>query len=157
MTIIAHNFDGIQINQTSEDTMIAGHLIPKGWVNATAMCKVNGKTWSNYWKLKSSKSFASSVSTALLIGRPATISIEGGNDKNLQGTWVHYEIAKHLYQWLEENNKECSHNKSEARVRNNLNKKLKGEMEVVTPSGNIDRKTRRKPLASDMGISRVRL
>ncbi|QBQ73865.1 KilA-N domain-containing protein [Nodularia phage vB_NspS-kac68v162] len=90
MTIIAHNFDGIQINQTSEDTMIAGHLIPKGWVNATAMCKVNGKTWSNYWKLKSSKSFASSVSTALLIGRPATISIEGGNDKNLQGTWVHF-------------------------------------------------------------------
>ncbi|ALY07463.1 KilA-N domain-containing protein [Nodularia phage vB_NspS-kac65v162] len=100
MTIIAHNFDGIQINQTSEDTMIAGHLIPKGWVNATAMCKVNGKTWSNYWKLKSSKSFASSVSTALLIGRPATISIEGGNDKNLQGTWVHFKVAIHLAIWL---------------------------------------------------------
>ena len=100
MTIVQHNFDGNLIAQSGEMTEIMGHKIPKGWVNATAMCKANNKTWSNYWKTDKAKSFASKVSTALLSGSPAIISIEGGNEKDLQGTWVHIKVAIHLAMWI---------------------------------------------------------
>lgn len=96
MTILQHNFNDSLIQQSSSDVTLAGHLIPKGWTNATAMCKANNKTWSNYWKTQGAKSFASKVSTALLNGSPATITIEGGNEKDIQGTWVHPKVAMHL-------------------------------------------------------------
>ena len=100
MTIISHLFAGSIISQSDEITEIMNISIPKGWVNATAMCKANGKTWSNYWKTQSAKSFASKVSTALLNGSPATISIEGGNERDIQGTWVHIKVAIHLAMWI---------------------------------------------------------
>ena len=100
MTIVQHNFDGSLIAQSGEITEIMGNTIPKGWVNATAMCKANNKTWSNYWKTDKAKSFAGKVSTALLSGSPAIISIEGGNEKDLQGTWVHIKVAIHLAMWI---------------------------------------------------------
>lgn len=96
MTILQHNFNNALIQQSSSDVTLAGQLIPKGWTNATAMCKANNKTWSNYWKTKGAKSFADKVSTALLNGSPATITIEGGNEKDIQGTWVHPKVAMHL-------------------------------------------------------------
>lgn len=95
-----HQFGDILIYQANGEVVLSGKTIPHGYVNATQMCKANNKTWSNYWKNAKSKPFADKVSTALLNGRAAIITIEGGNDKQSQGTYVHSAIAKHLAIWL---------------------------------------------------------
>lgn len=100
MTIIQHDFQNFAIPQTANDSTVAGKFVPKGYVNATAMCKANNKTWSGYFRSNKAQSFASKVSTALQNGIPATITIEGGNEKDLQGTWVHPKVAMHLAMWI---------------------------------------------------------
>lgn len=100
MTILQHSFQNFSIPQALNDSNIAGKFIPKGYVNATAMCKANNKTWSSYFRSNKAQSFASKVSTALQNGIPATITIEGGNEKDLQGTWVHPKVAMHLAMWI---------------------------------------------------------
>lgn len=103
MTIVSHSFNDSLINQLAEDTQIAGKVIPKGFVNATAMCKANNKTWSSYARSEKAKSYAAKVSSALLNGRAPIITIEGvksGSDKENQGTWVHIDVAIHLSMWI---------------------------------------------------------
>lgn len=103
MSIISHDYEGYSIDQLSEDTEISGTLIPKGFANATEMCKANGKTWSNYWKSAKAKSFADKVSSALLNGSASVITIEGvknGTSASNQGTWVHIDVAIHLSIWI---------------------------------------------------------
>lgn len=143
MTILHHSFQNFSIPQALNDSNIAGKFIPKGYVNATAMCKANNKTWSSYFRSNKAQSFASKVSATYNLDN-AVISIVGGNDKDLQGTWVHIEVANHLLAWLQENNKQCNHNKSEAKVRDKLASSINGKTEVVTPSGNIDFLTSRE-------------
>ena len=143
MTIVQHNFNDSGIPQTAEDLNLNGNLIPRGYVNATAMCKPYGKLWSNYWKTDKAKSFASRLQ-GLKSLETTVISIYGGNDKSIQGTWIHLDIAKHLLSWLQQNDKSCGHNKSEAKVRDTLNSRLRGEIEVLTPSGRIDILTSRE-------------
>jgi len=72
-----------------------------GFVNATAMCKANGKLWSNYWQTDRATSYLTALSTD--IGKPITgptglvISVRGGE---AQGTWVHERVAVDLARWL---------------------------------------------------------
>lgn len=95
-----HSFEDVFILQTIDNIIIGGKDIPKGYVNATHMCRANDKSWSNYWKSAKAKSFAGKVSAGLPFGRAAVISIEGGNEKDNQGTWVHPDIAYHLAVWI---------------------------------------------------------
>ena len=72
-----------------------------GYVDATAMCKANGKLWSNYWQTDRATSYLMALSTD--IGKPITgptglvISVRGGE---AQGTWVHERVAVDLARWL---------------------------------------------------------
>lgn len=50
-SLTSHSFNGQVINQLSEDTVISGHSIPKGYCNATEMCKANNKQWKRFKEL----------------------------------------------------------------------------------------------------------
>lgn len=70
-----------------------------GYVNATAMCKAVGKNFGDYRRLGSTDAFLGELSSVM--GIPITelvISIQGGRPE-LQGTWVHPDVAINLGQW----------------------------------------------------------
>lgn len=90
LSIINHETDNQLISQRIED----------GYVNATAMCKAAGKTWSHYYELITTKSFINELSSALGIPVDGLIQSIVGGVPQLQGTWVHPQIAINLGQWL---------------------------------------------------------
>lgn len=73
-----------------------------GYINATAMCKASGKRLNDYLRLSATKEFLRELSS--VTGIPATgngglvIVIQGGTPE-LQGTWVHPQVAVNLGQW----------------------------------------------------------
>jgi hypothetical protein len=74
--------------------------VKDGYINATAMCKAAGRPWSRYWEARPSKDFVSALAADLGISITELIqSVTGGNPQ-LQGTWVHPQVAIHLAQWL---------------------------------------------------------
>jgi hypothetical protein len=79
---------------------IISQRIKDGYVNATAMCKAANRPWSRYWETTQAKDFAKALSAAL--GIPITELIQSvvGGTPQLQGTWVHPQVAIHLAQWL---------------------------------------------------------
>lgn len=101
MSILPHFYNNQQITQTSEDTVIAGNLIPKGYCSATDMCKANGKRWNDYKRLKSSVTYwkALSQSTGIPVDQ-LVIENESQGSNSERGTWVHPEIAIDMSQWV---------------------------------------------------------
>jgi len=65
------------------------------------MCKACDKQWGHYAALDTTKAYWEALSAD--IGIPISglvLSIKGGNTKQIQGTWVHPEIAIDLAQWV---------------------------------------------------------
>lgn len=96
--IIKHEENGNFIYQRIQD----------GYVNATAMCKAAGKEWKHYNELESTKAFLKELSevekcdikaSARMTTTALVYSIQGG-EPELQGTWVHPQVAINLGQWL---------------------------------------------------------
>jgi len=90
LPLIKHEEEGQLIYQRFTD----------GYVNATTMCKVANKRLNDYGRLKETKEFIKELST--VAGIPATAlvcTIQGGHPE-LQGTWVHPQVAINLGQWL---------------------------------------------------------
>lgn len=101
MNIVPHEYNGKLIDQLSEDTVIAGKLIPKGYCNLTQLCKANGKRLDNYFRLKSTQTFIEGTSAVTsLSSERLIIVIQGGDYKDVQGTWGHINIAINLAQWI---------------------------------------------------------
>jgi KilA-N domain len=99
--MLLHNWNGNQITQVAVDTRIASFDIPANYVNATQMCKACGKQFNDYSRLETTKAYWNGLSAET--GIPVSglvISIKGGNDKQVQGTWVNPEIAIDLAQWV---------------------------------------------------------
>jgi hypothetical protein len=71
-----------------------------GYINATAMCKAANRPWSRYWEVKTSKDFAAALSADLGIPISELVQSVSGGTPELQGTWVHPQVAIHLAQWL---------------------------------------------------------
>jgi KilA-N domain len=70
-------------------------------VNVTQMCQANEKQFNDYGRLESTKTFWDALSAET--GIPVSglvITIKGGNDKKIQGTWTHPEIAIDCAQWV---------------------------------------------------------
>lgn len=90
LALIHHQSDGAIIDQRASD----------GYINATALCKAAGKTWSDYRRNDRTIAFLEELEseTGVPIAQLA-ISISGG-DRHLQGTWVHPQVAVNLGQWL---------------------------------------------------------
>ncbi|QUT04857.1 KilA-N domain-containing protein [Sphingobium phenoxybenzoativorans] len=90
LALVPHTYQASLIHQRSGD----------GYINATAMCKAAGKKWNDYFRIGTTKAFLAELST--VAGIPATAlvqSIQGGSPE-LQGTWIHPQVAIHLAQWL---------------------------------------------------------
>jgi hypothetical protein len=74
-------------------------VVPPDYVDATALCNLQGRPWSRYWETMNALGHATAV--AHEIGVPVkelVLSFYGGHSK--QGTWVHPRIAEHLRKWL---------------------------------------------------------
>jgi len=90
LTLIPHSYGSEVIRMRAGD----------GYINATAMCKAANRPWSRYWEARASKEFAQELSSDLGIPITELIqSLTGGNPQ-LQGTWIHPQVAIHLAQWL---------------------------------------------------------
>ena len=89
--LVEHQFDGKVINLRDED----------GYVSATAMCNAVGKKIAQYKLNDTTQQYLDALSADVGIPTSALIqTLKGGNDKNIQGTWVHPKVAIHLAQWL---------------------------------------------------------
>ena len=90
-SLITHKLDGELISQRPKD----------GYINATALCKVAGKLYGDYSRLGTTKNFLKELSSDMGIPISALIqSLKGGGKPELQGTWVHPQVAINLAQWL---------------------------------------------------------
>ena len=73
-----------------------------GFVNATAMCKANGKRWHDYAKNDRSEGYISALAGALrsagFLADPIQQVTTGPN--HLRGTWIHPRLAVDLARWI---------------------------------------------------------
>lgn len=90
LTLIPHKVGSEIISLRAKD----------GYINATAMCKAANRPWSRYWEVRASKEFAAELSTDLGIPISELIQSVSGGHPEIQGTWVHPQVAIHLAQWL---------------------------------------------------------
>lgn len=76
-----------------------------GMINATQMCKAGGKEFSNWYKSNSTKELIETLEKQvnnfdLLNGRTKLLDIKKGGDSQLQGSWLHPDLAVQLAQWI---------------------------------------------------------
>lgn len=69
-----------------------------GYVNATAMCKANGKQWAGYFRTDRATQYLEALASSLQIRTDELYQAkEGGNGG---GTWVHPQVAVDLARWI---------------------------------------------------------
>lgn len=70
-----------------------------GYINATAMCQATGKRWNHYASNEGTKAFIAAL--AADTGIPASVLVQSlsGGTPELQGTWVHPQVAINLATW----------------------------------------------------------
>ena len=71
-----------------------------GYINATAMCQAAGRRFNDYTRLDGTRAFIQALSTETGIPATELIQVLRGGNPDLQGAWVHPQVAIHLAQWL---------------------------------------------------------
>ena len=71
-----------------------------GYINATAMCKAAERLFGDYYRLKTTKAFLEALEADMGIPITGLVQVVQGGQPELQGTWVHPQVAIHLAQWL---------------------------------------------------------
>ena len=71
-----------------------------GYINATAMCKAAGKAFADYQRLGTTKAYLAALHADMGIPITELIQSVRGGPPELQGTWIHPQVAIHLAQWL---------------------------------------------------------
>lgn len=89
--LVSRSWNGTPISRRTTD----------GYVNATAMCKANGKRWNNYFERDSASSYLETLSS--VTGIPVTgfgglVQVRQGGAA--QGTWIHPRVAIDLARWI---------------------------------------------------------
>jgi hypothetical protein len=78
-----------------------GTLIPRrttdGYVNATAMCKANGKLWNDYFRLDGTSRYLEALSDST--GIPVVSLYQSETGRN-GGTYIHPQVAVDLARWI---------------------------------------------------------
>lgn len=84
---------------------LEGEVVPQrprdGYINATLLCQRANKLFADYYRLSRTTAFLDALSADM--GNPISALVQvvkGGNDKLVQGTWVHPRVAINLGQWL---------------------------------------------------------
>lgn len=90
LELLDHQYGGEIIRQRSSD----------GYVNATAMCKAAGREWRRYRRLDRTDLFLGALVPATGKTSSELIQTFTGGNPQLQGTWVHPQVALDLAQWL---------------------------------------------------------
>lgn len=69
-----------------------------GYVDATAMCKANGKLWAGYFRTDRASHYLDALALSMQIRIDDLYEVkEGGNGG---GTWVHPQVAVDLARWI---------------------------------------------------------
>ncbi len=79
---------------------IVGQRASDGYFNATAMCRAAGKQWRDYARASGTKPFIDELSSVVRIPHSGLVQQIVGGQPDLQGTWVHPQVAVNLAQWL---------------------------------------------------------
>lgn len=82
------------------DNEVVTQRVTDGYFNATAMCKASGKLMGDYLRLSATKAFLSELSSDMGIPISELVQSVKGGPPQLQGTWVHPQVAINLAQWL---------------------------------------------------------
>lgn len=90
LPVIPHQVEGNLIQQRAAD----------GYINATAMCKAAGKLFGHYFEVKATQEFLRELSADTHLPVLDLVQAIKGGNPDLQGTWVHPQVALHLAQWL---------------------------------------------------------
>ncbi len=70
------------------------------YLDATAMCRAEGKLWGHYWENNTTKEYADELSSVIGIPISELVQVRKGGAPHDKGTYVHPRIAIHLSQWL---------------------------------------------------------
>lgn len=81
------------------DDFIIHQRKPDGYFNATAMCRAVGKLFAEYRRAKPTQEFLRELSSVTGLSHNGLIKTIQGGAPELQGTWVHPDVAIHLAQW----------------------------------------------------------
>lgn len=92
LPLIPHEYQGQLVQQRAKD----------GYINATAMCKAAGREWKRYRGLESTDRYLKALGARSGKTSSELIQTLTGGHPQLQGTWVHPQVAIHLAQWLSE-------------------------------------------------------
>jgi hypothetical protein len=86
--LISRSWNGTPISRRTTD----------GYVNATAMCKANGKHWNDYWRLDRATEYLEALSdeTGISVSK-LCLTMRGSSH---QGTWIHPRVAVDLARWI---------------------------------------------------------
>ena len=82
------------------DEQVVRQRIRDGYLNATAMCKAAGKRFGNYYQNQNTKEFLRALKADTGIPVSELVQVVRGGFPELQGTWVHPDVAVHLAIWL---------------------------------------------------------
>ena len=86
--LVSRSWNGTPISRRPAD----------GYVNATAMCKANGRRWSDFRESDRCNEYLEALETKTGISVFALVqSRRGGLDS---GTWVHPDVATELARWI---------------------------------------------------------
>lgn len=70
-----------------------------GFVNATAMCKANGREWFTYARSERTKEYIAALKTSPQICGDLITSVTTGPNAH-RGTWIHPRLAIDLARWI---------------------------------------------------------
>jgi hypothetical protein len=86
--LVSRSWNGTPISRRTTD----------GYVNATAMCKANGKQWNDYWRTDRATTYleALGAETGIPVSK-LCLSLKGGSH---QGTWIRPQVAVDLARWI---------------------------------------------------------
>lgn len=89
LPLIEHKVEKISIDQRAND----------GYINATAVCQASRKLLGHYLETKTTKAFLDELSADIGIPISGLVQIIKGGHPQMQGTWVHPQVAINLGQW----------------------------------------------------------
>jgi hypothetical protein len=85
--LVSRSWNGTPIHRRTTD----------GYVNATAMCKANGKQWSKYREADRCQEYIDALAETSDFGGLNLIETRAGNGG---GTWIHPRLAVDLARWI---------------------------------------------------------
>jgi len=88
-SLVSRSWNGTPIHRRTTD----------GYVNATAMCKANGKRWTKYRESDRANEYLEALSTEARISVYGLIESKTGGSEGGE-TWIHPQVAVDLARWI---------------------------------------------------------